>query len=167
MMLSKHRFITPLFVVSLLLTTSQSLASQLDKQGSPQITEQIIEIASSDQISKEIGIGKILSQASGGFNGYIRLEWFDDNFSATAKQIRHELIAKGIVPERITLAYTGGGYRTQQASGIQAHVQKIVLQLPECRYLTQNYKFSLYDDTGCALNNNLGSSLVSPYKYYF
>lgn len=80
MMLSKHRFITPLFVVSLLLTTSQSLASQLDKQGSPQITEQIIEIASSDQISKEIGIGKILSQASGGFNGYIRLEWFDDNF---------------------------------------------------------------------------------------
>lgn len=142
-------------------------ASQLEKHGSPQITEQIIALTASDQISKEIAIGKIINQASGGFNGYIRLEWFDDDFSATAKQVRQDLITKGITPERITLSYQGGGYRTQETSGIQVHIQKIILRLPECRYMTQNYKFDLYDDTGCAINNNLASSLVSPYKYYF
>lgn len=35
-------------------------ASQLEKHGSPQITEQIIALTASDQISKEIAIGKIL-----------------------------------------------------------------------------------------------------------
>ncbi|WP_367299056.1 hypothetical protein [Hafnia alvei] len=147
--------------------SSASWASQLEKHGSPQITEQVIALTSSDQISKEIAVGKIINQASGGFNGYIRLEWFDDDFSTTAKQVRQDLITKGITPERISLAYQGGGYRTQEASGIQVHIQKITLRLPECRYMTQNYKFDLYDDTGCAINNNLASSLVSPYKYYF
>lgn len=33
-------------------------ASQLEKHGSPQITEQIIALTASDQISKEIAIGK-------------------------------------------------------------------------------------------------------------
>ena len=48
-------------------------ASQLEKHGSPQITEQIIALTSNDQISKEIAVGKVINQASGGFNGYIRL----------------------------------------------------------------------------------------------
>lgn len=167
MRIEKRLFITPLLMIPLLLISSQSLASRLEKQGSSQISEQVIQITSHDQVSTEIGIGKIMNQAGGGFNGYIRLEWFDDDFSVMAKQIRHSLIIKGIAPERITLAYAGRSYRAKQVSGIQVHVQKIILQLPECRYLAQDYKFSLYDDTGCALNNNLSSVLVNPYKYYF
>jgi len=160
-----HLFHSALLFMVLL--SSSTWASQLEKHGSPQITEHVITLTANDQIAKEIAVGKIISQASGGFNGYIRLEWFDDDFSNTAKQVRQDLIAKGITPERITLSYQGGGYRTQEASGIQVHIQKITLRLPECRYMTQNYKFDLYDDTGCAINNNLASSLVSPYKYYF
>ncbi|EMF04244.1 hypothetical protein [Serratia marcescens] len=124
-------------------------------------------IDSTDVISREVMVGKIMALISRDFNGEIRLTWTNDRFAESTKLLRNALIEQGVAPHRILLDRDAGGYRAHGSSGIQITVQRVILRLPECDDKNLNYHFDTHAILGCAVNNIRSISLVSPFKYYF
>jgi hypothetical protein len=124
-------------------------------------------IDSTDVISREVTVGKIMARISRDFNGEITLTWTNDRFAESAKLLRNALIDQGVAPHRILLDRDAGGYRARGSSGIQITVQRVILRLPECDDKDLNYHFDTHATLGCAVNNTRSISLVSPFKYYF
>ncbi len=124
-------------------------------------------IDSTDVISREVIVGRIMVRISRDFNGEIRLTWTNDRFAESAKLLRNGLIEQGVAPHRILLDRDAGGYRARGSNGIQITVQRVILRLPECDDKNLNYHFDTHATLGCAVNNTRSISLVSPFQYYF
>ncbi|MRT58053.1 hypothetical protein GJV11_18230 [Enterobacteriaceae bacterium RIT693] len=151
----------------LLLTLFLAPCLQAETWGDPRIEERDMTLTNTGPIALEIMVNKIIGQSINKFDGNIRLGWADDNYSETARQLRSALIKKGIAPERVLLTRKSGGYKNNALVGIEIRIRHIVMRLPECDYLSQNYRFNNNETHGCALNNTRNSTMVNLNDYFF
>ncbi|RWR03305.1 hypothetical protein ED28_03135 [[Pantoea] beijingensis] len=131
-------------------------------EGLPFLKPDVV-LSTPDTITREVAVGKIMSQVKGDFRGRILLIWNNSRFNESANKLRSDLIQRGIAPYRIELVQDVGGYRKYNNSGIKIHIQQMIKQQRECQDKNYNYKFNRYSDQGCALGNLLDRSLVDIY----
>ncbi|GLR07767.1 hypothetical protein COO59_10140 [Mixta theicola] len=131
--------------------------------GLPQMQEQRLEFSLQDRMAIKQVADRIVAQTGPEFTGYIQLVWFDEAYSSGAQRLRQRLVSNGISLQRIMLIQESGADR-QPPVGLLVRIKQPARRLSPCRYATQNYRFNLHDDQGCALNNMLSSSLINPHK---
>lgn len=155
------------FCCLLLTVMAWASAAHAESWRMPRLDERQLQLSDTGQVSLEIMAGQILALSGKRFSGSIQLVWVDDRFTDSAKTLRSMLIAKGIAPERILLIPESGGYQQQAVRGLEIWIRQVVLRLPDCNYTTQNYRFDMRDELGCALNNTRSATMSNPNKFYF
>ncbi len=140
----------------------------------PAMKEQRLAFSLQERTEIERVAGKIVAQAGPEFSGYIQLAWFDEVGSPDVRRLRQQLMRSGISAQQIMLIQESGAV-PQPDTGLQVRIKQPAHQ-PDtgpqvdrqssasgsspCRYATQNYRFNLYDEQGCALYSMLNSSLI-------
>ncbi len=98
--------------------------------------------------------------------GMIHISWHQNNANILAEELKKKLVATGILPVDIVMDKQMT-YKTGADIGLVNVKIETYKNIYPCDYQRQYYSFKNTDPVGCAIDNNLYSSLLNKNKKVF